>query len=293
MLYDIRDLRSATTAIPAIVEMHRRDANISGPEPASHYEWWAAGGPWMEASLCRTHFASFIANDGLICVARRDSSLAGEIEFRAVRDGGEVYISQLMVDAEYRGQGTGTLLMSRVEEYANAISADSISVIPETGARAFYARNGFQRSDLRYAISGNAAAPERVQVVEVDERDSKLLSTLPGLQIGSIQPPEQELYSLSVMLKFQNFPSVKLPRLWSLKGRNAWIVLRPPVVQSGYTQIFAEGEIDLETVLRLAPSLCASTGHSRWRTYARDHEIRTAGAPAHDFLEIWKKAIRP
>ena len=73
------------------------------------------------------------------------------------------YISDLIVIADYRGQGWGRALLQRAEDYARALGATmlSIGVLAEnTGARRLYNDFGFKENQVEFLKPLKPAAAE-------------------------------------------------------------------------------------------------------------------------------------
>ncbi|WP_308121175.1 GNAT family N-acetyltransferase [Paractinoplanes bogorensis] len=105
---------------------------------------------WIESSLDKAAadgqdvFVA-VAGDavvGLVTVTER-RHFAGEID---------AYVGELVVRADHEHRGVGTLLMAEAEEWARQRGLRHLTLdtgAANHGARAFYARRGYQEEDVR------------------------------------------------------------------------------------------------------------------------------------------------
>lgn len=97
-------------------------------------------------------------NQGKIFFAEQDGQLIGFIAIRKELKDFELinienpglYISDLIIDPEYRGKGIGKALLKKAEEYAKSLGLSHLrlGVVAKNPARKFYKKEGFNEYDI-------------------------------------------------------------------------------------------------------------------------------------------------
>jgi predicted N-acetyltransferase YhbS len=148
------EIRRATQAdISAIVEIE------AGEE-----------GPWAEIDSCRAWVLKRLARGFYIQLAYLDGLPAGHGEWvPSDEPGGKTfYLGQLQVKKAFQRMGVGRAMMKDGEAEARRLGCESVTLIPDTqtGADAFYARCGYQRSRTLLRATGKAEAGVPAEMID-------------------------------------------------------------------------------------------------------------------------------